>query len=131
MSIAALRPGDLIYSVGQHGVVVVPVLRINRTPVKNHVMVQIKLANGSTLDLSAGHPTADGRRIGELQIGERLDGVEIRSVEYVPYTEPYTYDILADSKSGAYFAGGVSIGSTLASPPAVLKPPASAASSDQ
>jgi hypothetical protein len=115
--IAALKPGDLIYSVGPRGVVVVPVLRINRAAVKNHTMVRLQLANGSTLELSPRHPTADGRLIGELRIGERLDHVEIRAVERVPYGEPYTYDILADSESGAYFAGGVLIGSTLAAPP--------------
>jgi hypothetical protein len=116
ISIASLRPGDLVYSVGERGVVVVPVLRINRAAVKNHTMLRLELANGNTLELSPRHPTADGRLVGELQAGELLDGVVIRSVERVPYTQPYTYDILADSAPGAYFAGGVLIGSTLASP---------------
>jgi hypothetical protein len=114
LPIAALRPGDLIYSVGASGVVVVPVLRINRASVTHHTMVRLSLANGSTLELSPRHPTADGRQIGALTVGQQIDGVTILSVEKVPYSEPYTYDILADSASGAYFAGGVLMGSTLA-----------------
>ncbi|HET7539334.1 MAG TPA: hypothetical protein VFK05_05660 [Polyangiaceae bacterium] len=114
LPIAALQPGDLIYSVGSRGIVVVPVLRINRAAVSHHTMVRLVLANGSTLELSPRHPTADGRQIGSLVAGEALDGTRIVSVERVPYSQPFTYDILADSASGAYFAGGVLIGSTLA-----------------
>jgi len=33
----------------------------------------------------------------------------------VGYAEPFTYDILPESDSGMYFAGGVLIGSTLSS----------------
>jgi len=35
----------------------------------------------------------------------------------VPYAEAYTYDVLPDSDSGSYFAGGVLIGTTLAAQP--------------
>lgn len=119
IAIAALRIGDLIYSQGPRGIVVAPVLRINRAPVSHHTMVRIALANGATLELSPRHPTADGRLIGDLVAGEDIDGVKILDVERVPYAQPYTYDILADTASGAYFAAGVSIGSTLRSPPSV------------
>jgi hypothetical protein len=33
--------------------------------------------------------------------------------ERLPYTEPRTFDILPASQSGAYFAGGALIGSSL------------------
>ncbi|HEV8246147.1 MAG TPA: hypothetical protein VGP93_10285, partial [Polyangiaceae bacterium] len=72
---------------------------------------------GATLELSPRHPTADGRLVGDLRVGESLDGVRITSVDRAPYTQEYTYDILAGSAAGAYFAGGVLIGSTLAAPP--------------
>jgi hypothetical protein len=61
----------------------------------------------------AGHPTADDRTFGDLRAKDELDHVVIKTVERVPYTPPYTYDILPASSSGAYFAGGVLIGSTL------------------
>jgi len=77
------------------------------------------------------HPTADGRAVGELKTGDQVDSVEIRSAERVPYTEPYTYDILADSESGAYFAGGVLIGSTLTRSTSEPRFPSTRASSAQ
>ena len=36
----------------------------------------------------------------------------------IAYDQPFTYDILPDSDSGAYFAASVLIGSTLAAPAA-------------
>jgi hypothetical protein len=115
--IATLRPGDLVFSKGPNGVVVVPVLRVNRAAVSHHFMARLTLETGAVLELSPRHPTADGREIGSLNVGERLDGVRIMAVERVPYDKPYTYDILADSPSGAYFAGGALIGSTLRESP--------------
>jgi hypothetical protein len=114
--IATLRPGDLVFSATPNGVVVVPVLRINRAPVNHHFMARLTLENGSVLELSPRHPTGDGREVGSLIAGEKLDGVRIILAERVAYDKPYTYDILADSPSGAYFAGGVLIGSTLREP---------------
>jgi hypothetical protein len=72
------------------------------------------LASGRTLEISAGHPTADGRTLGDLRAGGTLDGQRIESVVVVPYRYPETYDILPASDSGTYFAAGVLIGSTLA-----------------
>jgi hypothetical protein len=76
-------------------------------------MVHVELATGSVLEISAPHPTADGRTFGDLRPHETLGGVAIERVELVPYEQAYTYDILPASDSGSYFAGGVLIGSTL------------------
>jgi hypothetical protein len=65
------------------------------------------------LELSPGHPTADGRTFADLRAGTRLDGAAIASVHLVPYRHPYTYDILPMSRSGTYFAAGMLIGTTL------------------
>jgi hypothetical protein len=78
-----------------------------------HHVVRVSLSNGSVLEISPGHPTADGRTIGDLRAGDRLAGVEILAAEMVPYTYDHTYDILPASDSGVYFAGGIPIGSTL------------------
>jgi hypothetical protein len=40
--------------------------------------------------------------------------VRVVASSVVPYEHPFTYDILPDSDTGAYFAGGLLIGSTLA-----------------
>ena len=65
------------------------------------------------MEISAAHPTADGRTFGNLAAGELLDTTLIAQVETVPYSEPFTYDILPDSETGVYFAAGAALGSTL------------------
>ena len=96
--------------------VVVPVRQIHKTPVSEHEVVRVRLATGRTLEISAPHPTADGRTFGELATGHELDGVQIVRVQPVAYRHAYTHDILPDSDTGTYFASGVAIGSTLTLP---------------
>jgi hypothetical protein len=108
----------LVYSVDGAGVIVVPILRVGSTPVVHHQVVRVELASGSVLEISAGHPTADGRTFAALLAGGQLDvNHAVVSAELVPYLHPRTYDILPNSSSGAYFAGGALIGSTLAQRP--------------
>jgi hypothetical protein len=112
--IAALRAGDLVYSIDHDAVVAVPVLQTQRARVHGHRVVHVVLDGGVTLDISAGHPTADGRRFGDLASGARLDDRHVvASAVLVPYVGDATYDILPASDTGTYFAGGVAIGSTL------------------
>jgi hypothetical protein len=115
--IASLEVGDLVYSVDRGQVTLVPIIRTNRTPVHGHSVMRVVLEGGVILEISALHPTADGRSFGGLKRGDRLDGVGIVSATAVPYSHDATYDILPDSDSGAYFAGGVLVGSTLAPNP--------------
>lgn len=111
--IADLRVGDLVYSVNNGAIVPVPLIRVGRTPVDHHQVVRVVLADGRSLEISAGHPLADGRTFGDLLAGGALDGREVISAEILPYTYPFTYDVLPGSKTGTYFAAGVLIGSTL------------------
>jgi hypothetical protein len=78
--------------------------------------MRIGLDNGAILEISEKHPTADGRAFAALSVGTLLDGIAVVSSELVPYAHPLTYDILPASETGAYFAGGALIGSTLATP---------------
>jgi hypothetical protein len=113
--IAELRAGDLVYSIDRGRLVAVPIARVHREPVTStHRMVELRLAHGVTLLVSPSHPTADGRVFGDLAAGDRLDGVAVVGARTVGYDQPFTYDILPASDTGAYFAGGVLIGSTLA-----------------
>jgi len=112
-SIASLRVGDLVYSVDARGITVVPIVAVKRTEVSRHHVMRVELATGATLEISGGHPTADGRRFSALSAGARLDGVAILSAEKVSYAYSATYDILPGSSTGSYFAGGALIGSTL------------------
>jgi hypothetical protein len=111
--IALLSAGDRVFSVHRGRVEAVPILRTSRVSVSGHRVRRLTLANGAVLEISAGHPTADGRTLGDLRPGDRLDGVEVIVAETIPYAHPFTYDILPDSDTGAYFAAGVLIGSTL------------------
>jgi hypothetical protein len=76
--------------------------------------MEIILTNGVRLDVSALHPTADGRSFGQLRAGDRLDTLGVVRATSVPYPYSVTHDILPDSDTGTYFAGGALIGSTLA-----------------
>lgn len=112
--IADLRPGDLVYSVDHEAIRTVPVLRVNRTPVVGHHVLRVSFANGRFIEMTAEHPLADGRPLSALSPHSALMGGVVASITRVAYEHPATYDILPDSTSGAYFASGVLIGSTLA-----------------
>jgi hypothetical protein len=111
--IADVREGDLVYSVDHDAIRPVIVARAGRTPVFNHSVIQVTTADGRRLEVSAGHPTADGRQFGDLRPAARLDGQLIDRVEVIPYRYAETYDILPASDTGTYFAAGMLIGSTL------------------
>ena len=112
--IASLRVGDLVYSEDHDAIVVVPLLKVEHTSVKRHRVMRVTLESGRVLEISPGHPTADGRRFGDLLAGSTLDAEHwVRSAELVPYTYDATFDILPASSTGTYYAAGALIGSTL------------------
>jgi hypothetical protein len=114
-AIAALRVGDLVYSVDEGAIVAVPIVRAGSTPVHDHRALRLVLQGGASLEISPGHPMADGRPLSSLQAGGRLDEQHaVVSVELVPYRYARTYDILPASSTGTYFAAGAMLGSTLA-----------------
>jgi hypothetical protein len=111
--IADLGVGDLVYSADDGMLRAVPIAAVHQTPVSDHRVVRVELETGRVLEISPGHPTADGRWFGDLRPGDRLDGVLVVSAELVPYVHAFTYDILPSSDTGTYVAGGALIGSTL------------------
>ena len=83
------------------------------TPVpESFILIKVSLADGRSVTASAGHPDADGKMLGQLQVGNTLDGSLVVSVEYVAYSGA-TYDILPSGGTGLYRAGGVLLMSTL------------------
>ena len=112
-AIAALRPGDLVYSVDRGEVRAVRIIAVKRLPVSHHLVMRIALETGRVLSISAEHPLADGRLVRDLRAGDLLHGVGVLSAELVPYEFDSTYDIYPDSDSGTYFAAGALMGSTL------------------
>jgi hypothetical protein len=111
--IASLRVGDLVYSVENDGVVVVPIVQVNRVEVRDHQVVSVELDDGRYLRVSPRHPLAEVGTFADLVQGVDLGGKSVESARLVPYAGRYTYDILPGSSSGTYFAAGALIGSTL------------------
>lgn len=112
--IASLKPGDLVMSLDAGRLVAVPILATRRVPQSGHFVVEARLEDGRRLEISGGHPTADGRRFDQLAPGDRLGDARVLSVQTIPYRHPFTHDILPDSDSGTYLAAGALVGSTLA-----------------
>lgn len=90
------------------------ILKTGRTLVPpDHVMIHVVLGDKRELYVSPNHPMTNGRFFGELLIGYDLDGSKIKSVEKVPYTGTYTYDLLPSGPTGFYWANGILVASTL------------------
>ncbi len=115
IAVENIKPGDVIWTMDASGSrVAEPVLQVVRVPVSaGHLLVHVVLADGRELWASRGHPTADGRVLADLHPGDVLDGSRIVSADIIPYDGAATYDILPAGPTGAYWADGILIGSTL------------------
>jgi hypothetical protein len=114
-AIETLGAGDLVWTLDESGTrVAAPIAQVGSTPVgPEHRVVHLVLGDGRAVDVSPGHPTADGRRVGDLEAGDRYDGVIVLSADLVAYAGGATFDLLPAGASGIYFANGVPLGSTL------------------
>lgn len=110
-----IKIGDYVYTVDISGrrVQTVIVKKTKRPVAKNHKMVQLVLEGGRKLFVSPGHPTFDYKMIGSLVKRDKLDGSYVDSIKVLSYKGKYTYDILPYGVTGAYWANGILIGSTL------------------
>lgn len=111
-----LRVGDIVWTFGERGDRVAALLMaVGSMPVPvTHEVVRVALEDGRLVWVSPGHPTADGRLIGDLTAGDTLDGKRVVSTQRVRYLGGATYDILPAGTTGAYWANGILLGSTLA-----------------
>jgi hypothetical protein len=110
-----VHPGMLVWTETPDGRrVAARVIEVGSTPVPaGHLMVRLVLADGRVLLASPGHRSADGRALGMLAPGDRLDGSTIASWELVPYRSDRTYDLLPAGPTGTYWANGILLSSTL------------------
>jgi len=110
-----LRAGDVVWTLGSAGArVAAPLLEVGTTPVPStHEVVRLVLSDGRAVSVSPGHPTEDGRRVGDLRAGDALDGATVTSAERLRYGGGATFDVLPAGGTGAYWANGVLLGSTL------------------
>src|SRR5262245_17584039 len=89
--IAALAPGDLVYSVRGQATLAVPILRVNTVEAHNHQVVHVDLDAGAALEISPKHPTSDGRTFADLKPGDQLGDARVLAVRLIPNTHPYTH----------------------------------------
>ena len=115
VAVEDLRPGMIVWSADSEGQrIAVPIIQVSKTPVPaSHRVLEITLSDGRNLTASAGHPTTDGRILGELRVGDILDGAKITSIFTLNYDQTYTYDILPAGPTGFYWADGVLVASSL------------------
>ena len=115
IAVQDLQIGDIVWTSDADGArVSAALIAVGNAPVPaTHVIVRVALNDGRLVYVSPGHPTAEGRHIGDLAAGDTLDGTRIASVERVTYGGGATYDILPAGTTGVYWANGVLLGSTL------------------
>jgi hypothetical protein len=114
VAVTQIRPGMAVWTMDALGRrVAAPVKSVSHTPAPpGHLMLRLALADGRVVEASAGHPTADGRHVGDLQPGDALDGSRLISDDELPYVGE-TWDLLPAGQTGAYWANDVLLGSTL------------------
>jgi hypothetical protein len=117
-----LAVGDIVWSLDSAGGrVSVPILRVGSMGApESHRVIRLRLDDGREATASAPHPLADGRQIGDIRVGDVVDGATVVSRATLPYGGGRTFDLLPAGPTGSYWAGGVPLDSTLrhATPPA-------------
>ena len=113
--VEALHVGDQVWTMNEAGERVVGIILQTgnvRVPA-THQVIHLMLSDGRELWASPGHPTADGRRLADLKVGDGFDGAHIVLVERIIYRGSSTYDLLPSGGTGFYWANGILMGSTL------------------
>jgi hypothetical protein len=115
IAVEDLRVGDVVWTIDGAGHrVAAALVEVGKTPVPStHEVVVLALDDGRAVRVSPGHPTSDGRRIGDLRLGDELDGSQVRSAAREPYAGGFTFDVLPASESRAYWANGILLRSTI------------------
>jgi Hint domain-containing protein len=110
-----LHVGSMVWTMNASGErIPATILETSRVDVPiNHQMIHVALSDGRELWASPGHPTAEGQALGDLKIGNSLDGARVTFLERLTYEGPATYDLLPSGETGFYWADGILLGSTL------------------
>jgi hypothetical protein len=111
-----LRQGMAVWTVGDSGDrIAAAVVGTTMTPVPSlFQVVRVGLSDGRSVTAAWRHPTAEGRPLGDYEVGDTLDGAAVVVVEQVVYRGGATYDLLPGGPTGLYWANGILLKSTLA-----------------
>ena len=109
-----LREGMIVYTQDSTGNKIIGVISETASvqAPSSFEITNIVLSDGRSVSASPGHPTPDGRAIGDLKVGDTLDGETVVSVTSTPYNGS-TFDILPGGGTGLYWANGILLKSTL------------------
>jgi hypothetical protein len=120
--VEGLQVGDSVWTLDGSGRRAVgTVLAVGSTTAPpSHRVIRLELADGRTLTASPGHPLADGRTLGELRLGDLVDGSAVASLTWLPYGGGRTFDLVVSGATGLYFVDGIAIASTIR--PAAVAP---------
>ncbi len=110
-----LRVGDAVFTADAAGRRVVGTVRaVGSSPApRHHRLVRLRLADGRILAASPGHPTAEGKPLADVSVGDRVDHVAVVAREQIAFDDDTTFDLLPDGNTGLYWADDVLVGSTL------------------
>ena len=115
VAVERLRLGDPVWTLDAAGRRVAgAVIALGSTAAPpGHRVVRLVLADGRTVTASPGHPLGDGRPLGELDIGDLVDGTLVVGVDRLPYASGSTFDLVVSGATGWYLSSGIALGSTL------------------
>jgi hypothetical protein len=115
VAVERLRIGDAVWTMDEAGRrVEATVVALGRAEAPaGHRVVRLVLADGRTVTASPGHPLGDGRTLGDLHVGDLVDGSAVTAADLVAYDGPWTFDIAVSGPTGLYLVDGIPLGSTL------------------
>jgi hypothetical protein len=115
IAVEKLRLGDPVWTIDAGGRRIPgTVIAIGSTQAPNdHHVIHLQLGDGRSVTASPGHPLLDGRLLGDLRVGDVVDASPVVAIDSLPYGSGETFDLVASGPTGAYFAGGIPLGSTL------------------
>jgi hypothetical protein len=115
VAVRDLREGMLVWTLNVHNErVAAPIRRIASASVPaKHLMMHFVFTDGRELWASPGHPTVDGRTLGELRESDLYDRAAVKSADAVSYEDTSTFDLLPAGDTGFYWANDVLLASTL------------------
>jgi hypothetical protein len=115
VAVERLTVGDPIWTLdadGRRVLGTVVAIGSTGTPA-SHRVVRLALADGRSMTASPGHPLADGRALGSLAVGDRVDGSAVVSLTWLPYDGGRTFDLVVSGATGVYLVDGIPTASTI------------------